>query len=155
MIDKDFLRYQFQWILGKQRIYQQRRTTHVLTPEIMALEIASGVNRLANLIFIFILALILILLTFVFPILGARKAIPKVIQIFRQANAVGKRNAKQMEELIPRPTKRNLIKMMYAPRDYRLSALISLMKHNIVQKTEDGKLFLSEKDLAASKWKGY
>lgn len=120
----------------------------------MALEIASGVNRLANLIFIFILALILILLTFVFPILGARRAIPKVIQIFRQANAVGKRNAKPMEELIPRPPKRNLIKMMYAPRDYRLSALISLLKQNIVQKTEDGKLFLSEKDLATSKWKG-
>jgi len=110
---------------------------------------------MSNLIFIFILAIILLLLTFVFPTRGARRAIPKVIQIFRQSNAVGKRNAKPMDELIPRPSKRNLLKMMYAPRDYRLSALISLMKMNIVQKTEDGKLFLSEKDLATSKWKGH
>ena len=110
---------------------------------------------MANLIFIFILAIILLLLTFVFPARGARRAIPKVIQIFRQCNAVGKQNAKPIDELIPRSPKRNLIKMMYAPRDYRLSALISLLKMNIVQKTEDNKLYLSEKDLAASKWKGY
>ncbi len=109
---------------------------------------------MATLIFIFILAALLILITFVFPIFGARRAIPKVIQIFRQSNAIGKRNAKPMDELIPRPTKRNLIKMMYAPRDYRLPALITLLKLNIVQKTQDGKLFLSEKDLATSKWKG-
>jgi hypothetical protein len=108
---------------------------------------------MANLIFILILALILILLTFVFPFLGSRRAIPQLIRIFRQANAVGKRNARPMEELIPRPTKRNIIKMMYAPRDYRLSALITLMKQNIIQKNEAGKLFLSEKELKTSKWK--
>ena len=110
---------------------------------------------MGTIVFILILAVILLLLTFVFPARGARRAIPKVIQVFRQGNAVGKRSAKPMDELIPRPPKRNLIKMMYAPHDYRLSALISLMKLNIVQKTEDGKLFLSEKDLAASKWKDH
>jgi hypothetical protein len=109
---------------------------------------------MSTLILIFILAAILILLTFVFPILGSRQAIPKVIQIFRKGNAVGKQNAKPMDELIPRPAKRNWIKLMYAPRDYRLAALITLLKLNIVQKTADGRLYLSEKDLATSKWKG-
>lgn len=109
---------------------------------------------MGNLIVIFILAVILLLLTFIFPRLGARRAIPKVIQIFRECHAVGKQNAKPLDEIIPRSPKKNIIKLLVAPHDYRLSALISLLKMNIVQKTEDNKLYLSEKDLATSKWKG-
>lgn len=109
---------------------------------------------MADLIFIFILAFILILLTLVLPFIRNKRSIPEVINIFRQANAVDKHSARLLEELIPRPAKRNIIQRMYAPRDYRLSALITLMNANVVQKTADKRLFLSEKELATSKWKG-
>ncbi len=109
---------------------------------------------MGSLIFILILAFAVLFLTVISPFLSSRRAIPKVIRIFREAGAIGKRNARPMEELLPRPGKRSIIKMMYAPRDYRLNALVTLLQKNIVQKTEDGKLFLSEKELKISKWKG-
>jgi len=110
---------------------------------------------MANLVFILVLVVIFVLVTFVFPKRGVRRAIPAVIGTFRQLNAVGSGNAKAIDELGLKPPKKSVIKALLSPRDYRLEALVSLVKTSVIQKTEDGKLYLSEENLAVSKWKGY
>ena len=59
----------------------------------------------------------------------------------------------QFDELGLDPPKRSVIGMIFAPPDYRTKAMRSLIREKVIQKTEDGKLYLSEEDLAASKWK--
>jgi len=39
-------------------------------------------------------------------------------------------------------------------REYKITALQVLRNANIIQGTEDGKLYLSENDLLNSRWKG-
>jgi len=41
---------------------------------------------------------------------------------------------------------------MWKPRDYKPRALQLLLNANIVQMTPDGKLYLAEENLAATKW---
>ena len=59
----------------------------------------------------------------------------------------------QFDELELNPPKRSVIGMIFAPPDYRTEAIGSLIKESAIQKAEDGKLYLSEEDLATSKWK--
>ena len=84
----------------------------------------------------------------------AKEAKPYIIQYFRDQNAVGKKNAKTIQQLgfkfvIPR----SAIGRMLRAHDYRLATLQSLMKANIIQSTEKGKLYLSEENLAVDKRK--
>jgi len=77
---------------------------------------------------------------------------PYIIQYFRDQNAVGKKNAKTINQLgfkfvIPKSKIRRMLRVS----DYRLATLQSLMKANIVQGTEKGKLYLSEENLAVAK----
>jgi hypothetical protein len=106
---------------------------------------------MSNLVAIGVLALMAILAFVVLPGLLTTRAIPSVLRAFRQHNAVGIGNAKTVDELglgattgIQRLTKR---------RDYRPRALQFLIRSNIVGVTEDGKLYLSEEKLAATRWK--
>jgi hypothetical protein len=110
---------------------------------------------MANTAFIAVLMIIFVVVAVVLPRWGVRRAIPFVIRIFRNRNAVGKQNAKTIDELGLKPTRKGMIETMFGPRDYRLAALRSLVKANVVQMTEDRKFYLSEENLAASKWKGY
>jgi hypothetical protein len=110
---------------------------------------------MANVAFIIILVVLFLLVAFVFPRWGTRRAIPSVIQIFRHRNAVGKDNAKTIDELGLRPARKGMIETMFGPRDYRLAALGHLVKAKVVQMTEDRKLYLSEENLATSKWKDH
>ena len=102
--------------------------------------------------FIALLAVIFILLMVVVPPLLVRRAIPSVIRLFRQHNAVGSRNAKAIHELGLKP--RTMIERMLKGVDYRPAALQLLIKAGVIQITEDGKLYLSEENLASTKWKG-
>ena len=84
----------------------------------------------------------------------AKQAAPYIIKFFRDQNAVGKKNAKTVHQLgfkfvIPKST----IGRILRAHDYRVVALHSLMKANIVQRTEKGKLYLSEENLAVPKRK--
>lgn len=85
----------------------------------------------------------------VIPQFLIRHAISSVIQIFREHNAIDVRNAKTMDDLGLRP--RAMMQRMFRRRDYKPQALQILMKAEIIQTTEDGKLYLSEDRLAASK----
>jgi hypothetical protein len=44
---------------------------------------------------------------------------------------------------------------IFSGRDYKITALQVLRNANIIQSTEDGKLYLSEANLSSSKWKGH
>ena len=103
--------------------------------------------------FIALLAVIFILGVTVLPQLFIRRAIPSVIRIFRAHNALRDRDAQTIDVLglYTKP----MLERMWKPRDYKPRALQLLLSANIVQMTEDGKLYLSEDNLAATKWNKY
>ncbi|MCX5999111.1 MAG: hypothetical protein NTU41_05815 [Chloroflexi bacterium] len=103
---------------------------------------------------IVILMVIVILIAVVLPMWGTRRATPAVISTFRHYDAVGKSNAKTLDEIGLKPAKTGFIQAMFTPRDYRIPALRALIKTKVVQITEEGKAFLSEENLADSRWKG-
>jgi len=78
------------------------------------------------------------------------RAIRSVIRIFRQHNAVTIRDAKTLEELGLNP--KPFLHRAFRTRDYKPYALQILMNADIVQQTEEGKLYLAEGKLETSKW---
>lgn len=86
----------------------------------------------------------------VIPQWRLRRAIPQVIRIFRNYNAVDIKNAKTEEELGFK--RQSMIEGMFGRRDYKPYALTALIRMEIIQMTEDGKLYLSEEKLADSRF---
>jgi hypothetical protein len=101
---------------------------------------------------IIILVVLMLFVMFILPQFLLRRAIPSIIRTFRQSNAVGIENAKTVEELGFKP--KNVAAAVFRGREYKVTALQVLRNANVIQSTEDGKLFLSEQDLSNSKWKG-
>ena len=96
-----------------------------------------------------ILFIVLLLALFVIPQFMMKRAIKAVIRIFRDNNAIGKKQARTAEELGLQP--KRLAERMMKPRDYKPRALQLLMSQEIVQMTDDGKLYLVEEKLDASR----
>ena len=101
---------------------------------------------------IIIMGILLLFVVFVLPQIRLRRDIPSLIRIFREAKAVGVKNAKTIEELRLKPPSgiRSLIRGSHHMQD----ALQVLNKANIIQSTEDGRMYLSEENLVSSKWCG-
>ena len=97
-------------------------------------------------LFLILLGIAFILVIIFVPQLLIKRAIPKVIRAFRNNNAVGEKNARTLEELGLKP--KGMLENMWRTRDYKPKALQFLISANIIQMTEDGKLYLSEEDLA-------
>jgi len=76
-----------------------------------------------------------------------RRAARHVIKIFRKHNAIDSKNARTIDELGLRPP--GVLERMMRRRDYKPQALSALMQAEIIQATEDGKLYLSEEKLAS------
>jgi len=72
----------------------------------------------------------------------------QVILIFREHTATNSRNAKTIDELGLSP--QGMMGGMFRGRDYKQYAISLLMKSDIIQTTEDGKLYISEDKLLAS-----
>ena len=108
---------------------------------------------MANTIAIIVLVILFILTIFVIPTLLFIRNVPKVIRIFRFHNAVGDRNARTIDELGLRS--KPMLQRLFSGRDYKPQALQSLIRANIVQVTGEGKLYLSEENLAGSRWRGH
>jgi hypothetical protein len=100
---------------------------------------------------IVILIILFLVVLLVLPQLMIARAVPKVIKIFRKGNAVGIKNAKAVAELGLQP--KGITERMMRPRDYKPRALQLLIQLNIVQMTEDGKVYLSEEMLANTRWR--
>lgn len=81
-----------------------------------------------------------------------KRAVGQVIAIFEKHNAIGIQQARTVNELGLAPP--NLMDRFTRMRDYKQSALNILLKANIVQTTEEGKLFISAEKLAELKSKG-
>ncbi len=81
-----------------------------------------------------------------------KRAVGQVIAIFQKCNATGVQQAKTVNEMGLTPP--SLMDRFTRMRDYKQNALSILMKANIVQTTEEGKLFISAEKLAELKSKG-
>ena len=81
-----------------------------------------------------------------------KRAVGQVISIFQKCNAIGIQQAKAVNELGLTPP--SLMDRFTRMRDYKQNALSILMKANIVQTTEEGKLFISAEKLAELRSKG-
>ena len=98
---------------------------------------------------VIILVIVLLgLAVLVIPRWRIKRAIPQVIQMFRDHNAIGIKNAKAEEELGFK--RRSMLEGMFMPRDYKPYALTALIRMEIIQMTEDGKLYLAEDKLIDS-----
>jgi len=102
---------------------------------------------------VIVLVIVFVVVALVLPQFLVMRSAPKVIRIFRQKNAVGEKNAKAIEELGLK--QRSMIESVLRRRDYKPRALQLLISTNIVQMTEDGKLYLDEENLAMTKWRMY
>ncbi len=103
---------------------------------------------MSDVVVIVLLVVVSILGVMLIPQLLIRRAMTSVIRIFRQCGAVGKSSAKTADELGLRPL--GVFDRVMKPRDYKPRALQFLVRANIVRVTEDGKLYLSEENLASS-----
>lgn len=101
-------------------------------------------------VIIAILAVVLLLAMFILPQFFIARAMKKVVKIFRENNAVGVRHAKTAEVL--GLEQKGMFERMMRPRDYKPRALQYLMQVNIIEMTEDGKLYLVEENLANTKF---
>ncbi len=81
-----------------------------------------------------------------------KRAIGQVIAIFQKHNAIGIQQAKTVNEMGLTPP--SLMDRFTRMRDYKQNALSVLMKADIVQATEEGKLFISARKLAELRSKG-
>ena len=99
---------------------------------------------------IIILVIVGIVAMVVLPQWRTKRAIPKVIQIFKEHNATSIKNAKTLEEIgIKLPS---IMQELFSRRDYKQYALKGLMTAGVIQMTEDGKVYLSEETFLNSKF---
>jgi len=102
-----------------------------------------------NDVLLIVLVVVCILLAMLgIPYMMTKRALGRVIKIFRRNNALDKSTAKTIDELELRP--RTMLQNMFRSRDYKPQALNFLMKAEIIVMTDDGKLYLSEEKLASS-----
>jgi len=98
-------------------------------------------------IVVLVFALLLVAMLIV-PRWRLKRAIRQVIRIFREHSAIDIKNAKTIDELGLRP--RGMMDGLFRGRDYKQYAVSTLMKAEIIQRTEDGKLYLLDDKLSVS-----
>lgn len=99
-----------------------------------------------------LLTAVILILIFVLPQILLRRAISSVIRTFRQSEAVDAQNAKTIDELGLRP--KSMMQAIFRGAQYKTTALLVLSNATVIERTEDGKLYLSEENLSHSRWKG-
>ena len=96
---------------------------------------------LAMLVICFVL--MIVLTTFL-----TKRAMGQVLRIMRYTGALDENSARTTTELGLNPP--NLRERMMRMRDYKPKALNFLLELQIIQRTEDGRIYLSEEKLMAS-----
>lgn len=96
---------------------------------------------------VYFILFMIILLGFAFFISArlTKRALFKVLNIFRDENAIGYERARTIDELGLTPP--NILERIGRPRDYRQNALKILIKSEVVRLTEDGRLFIPEEKM--------
>ena len=98
-----------------------------------------------SVVLLILILILLIALAFVGSNLMMRRAVKAVLRMFRSDQALSAETARTLEEL---GFKNRSFLQFRAFRDYKPAALQLLMKNNIIQSTEDGRVFLSEEALS-------
>jgi hypothetical protein len=98
-----------------------------------------------NVLLILVFSVAVLAALFLIPSWMTRLAVPKVIKAFCQSGALDARQARTPDELGLAPPP--FLQRMTRPRDYRPHALRLLREANVVRTTEDGRLYLSQKEL--------
>lgn len=107
---------------------------------------------MSDMVLVILVLVIVIVAAFVLPQLFTKQAIPSVIRIFRKHDALGISGSKTADKLGIKP--QTMTQRMFKRSDYKPRALQLLISANIIQMTEDGKLYLSEENLVGTKWEG-
>jgi len=107
------------------------------------------VNESTILILLTVLVLVVI---FVLPQILLRNAISSVLRVFRKNKAVDTQSAQTIDELGLRP--KSMAQAIFRGTQYKTTALMVLRNAGVIETTEDGKLYVSEDNLAHSRYKG-
>jgi hypothetical protein len=99
------------------------------------------------LVLIILVMLLMLAIAFLGSNLMMRRAIKNLIKVLKEGGALSLDTAKSIEEL---GMKKSLFNFKLW-RDYRPAAMQLLITADIVRATDDGKLYLSEENLAKSK----
>ena len=101
---------------------------------------------MSDTVILILLIFLMFLAAVVLPQYLTARAVPKVLQVLREQNAVGAQNAQPADQLglVRKPFGLNRV----GPRDYKPKALQLLMKLEVVLTDDDGRIFLSEEGLA-------
>jgi hypothetical protein len=92
------------------------------------------------------LTIIYLLALFTIPYMLTRRAAAKVVAIFRGNCAMDPQSAKTADELGLRP--QTLLSSIVRRRDYKSNAFQLLLKADVIIKTSDDRVYLSEKGLS-------
>jgi len=103
-------------------------------------------NDILFLVLVIIVALVALLLV---PRWLVSRAAKKVVRIFQDHGAVNEKNARTADELGLTPP--GFLQRMARTRNYKPQALNILINAEIVQITEDGRLYLVEDRLASTR----
>ena len=109
-----------------------------------------GWSEMSDVGWLILLGILFLVIMFGLPQMLIRRTIPSVLKIFIEHNATSPQNAKTVDEL--GLADQTLTQRLWKPRDYKPRALQLLLSSNIVQMTADGKLYISEENLNATKW---
>jgi hypothetical protein len=112
---------------------------------ILLLKLAQWSNQVDEstraIIFLILIMVLLLALAFLGSNFMMRRAVKAVIKMFRLGQALSPETARTAEEL---GFKRKSILQFKAFRDYKPSAMNVLIRADVIQTTEDGRVFLSE-----------
>jgi len=108
---------------------------------------------MGNSVFLLVLGILLLILPFVLRTLRWRMSFSSVIRTFRQNNAVGAKNAKTADDLELKLEDKT--PSLLRTGDTKSDAVRVLRNVGIIRNTEDGKLYLAEESLSASKYSKY
>lgn len=105
-------------------------------------------SQTTSAIILIILAMLLLLvIAFVASNFLMKRAIRDVLKMFRTGQATSPETAKFQDEL---GFKRRSLIQFNALRDYKPTALQLLLRHNVIQTTDDGRVYLSEETLSTT-----
>ncbi len=92
-----------------------------------------------------LLSIVFLALLLILPVAMTRRAVKQVINIFRKNKALSPENARTIDELGLRPL--SFRQRLFRARDYKPRAMNALVQAEVIQYTDDGRLYLSEAKL--------
>jgi hypothetical protein len=126
--------------MDRQRLYEER----AIRPKKES-KGSKGEGKIMDILITVFIMVALLALAFFIANRMTRRAISRVVEIFRKHQAIGIRQAKTIDELGLRPP--GLLERVSRLRDYKQNALKILIKGEVIHLTEEGKLYITEEKI--------